>query len=267
MGRKNPRRNIPQRWLAATTTILSGLPLAAAYAAQVFLSWQLPAWLFVTLLAVGVAATVGSVLVQASQTRRQQNSLEAIEKMGNTFAAALTSYLGPLADIKSRLVNAEDDAAVRQSKAELIRATIGSANSDLFPANTRCCFFTLADDDLRGRSLKPVARSGRTDRFECVLNEYSGVVGPYIFNKIIDPQASELRGELTRDEFHEWNETLGFKSGIACAVFAGANTFGMLTWDAPEANALDQTHEKIAQLLAQDLGTMLAVKPAINPYP
>ena len=243
------------------------MPLAAAYTTQVFLNWRLPAWLFVTLLTVGVAATIGSALVQTNQARRQQNSLKAIEKMRNAFVAALPSYLTPLADIKSRLVNAEDDAAVRQGKAELIRATIGSANSDLFPANTRCCFFTLANDGPRGRSLKPAAHSGRTDRFECVLNEYSGVAGPYIFNKIIDPQSSELRGELTKDEFHEWNENLGFKSGIACAVFAGAHTFGMLTWDAPETDALDQTHEKIAQLLAQDLGTMLAVKPAINPYP
>src|SRR4051794_40600160 len=109
MGRTNPQQNIHRRWLAVATTVLSGLPLAGAYTVQVFLNWRLPAWLFVTLLTVGVAATIGSALVQTNQARRQQNSLEAIKKMRNAFVAALPSYLTPLADIKSRLVNAEDD--------------------------------------------------------------------------------------------------------------------------------------------------------------
>jgi hypothetical protein len=84
-------------------------------------------------------------------------------------------------------------------------------------------------------------------------------------NKIIDPQSSELKGELTKEDFHEWNEDLGFRSGIACAVFSGSKTFGMLTWDAPEVSALDETRLRIAQLLAQDLGTMLTIESAIDP--
>lgn len=87
---------------------------------------------------------------------------------------------------------------------------------------------------------------------------------------IVRPQRrplSELRGELTKEEFHEWNDSLGFRSGIACAVFSGDRTFGMLTWDAQEVGALDTTHLKIAQLLAQDLGTMLAINRSVNPAP
>lgn len=262
----SPQRKLLRRWLAGLTTVLSVLPLVAAYVTQVLLGLSLPSWLFGSLLAVGVAATVGSGLVQTTQARRQRRSLDAIEAVRNTLAAALTSYLMPLADIKSRLVNAENEADVRACKAELIRATIGSANADLFPKGTRCCYFELSGGGRQSRKLASKAYSGRSDKFECEFKENEGVSGPYIFNKIIDPQSSELRGELTKEEFHEWKEGLGFRSGIACAVFSGNTTFGMLAWDAPEVDALDQTHEKIAQLLAQDLGTMLAIKPTIKPY-
>lgn len=60
--------------------------------------------------------------------------------------------------------------------------------------------------------------------------------------------------------FDEWDESLGFQSAIACGVFSGDQTFGMLLWDTPEADALDETHHLMAQLLAQELSIMLAIK-------
>lgn len=261
-----PQRKHTRRWSPALTTAVPVALPPAAFAADIFLGLPLPTWLFGILLAIGLLATAGSLVVHMRQARRQQQRLDATEKTVIALTAALPAYLMPLADIKSRLVNAsEPELGAR--KLELIRAAVGSADNDLFPKRTRCCYFELTGGGEEPRKLACIAYSGRSDKFECPFVEGVGISAPYIFNKIIDPQSSELRGELTKEAFHEWDEKLGFKSGIACAVFSGCKTFGMLTWDAPEVNALDQTHLNIAQLLAQDLGTMLAINRATHVAP
>jgi hypothetical protein len=242
------------------------MPAALEQAAQVTFGLALPVWLFFVLLGIGAVATISTLWLQSVQSRQEKQKVDAIESTGNVLAAALPSYLMPLADIKSRLVNAAEPE-LSAYKEILIQATVGSANNDLFPRNTRCCYFELSGGGKETRKLRSKAYSGRSDKFECVFAESVGISGPYLFNKIIDAKSSELRGELTKEEFHEWNDGLGFRSGIACAVFSGEKTFGMLTWDAQEVAALDQTHLKIAQLLAQDLGTMLAINRSVNPVP
>src|SRR5262245_57670478 len=95
---------------------------------------------FETALSEGIPRRLRSIRMRRAERRYKKDSYEAV-------AAALPTYLIPLADIKNRLVNARGRELLA-CKMELMRATVASASANLFPDNTRCCFFELS----RGRS-------------------------------------------------------------------------------------------------------------------
>jgi hypothetical protein len=257
---------MPQRrWLSRAATAAAGTLSVTAYGAQVLLGRSLPTWLFITLLTLGLIATCGAVWLQEVVSRDQEHKREIAEETRDGVLAIVASYLTPLVDIKNRLVNAEEPAIIEASKSELIRAIVGSADSDLFPNRTRCCYFELSTDEQSHRKLTCERYAGRASKPTWELVEGKGIAGDYIFRKIIDQRRSEVRERLTKADFHEWDESLGFQSAIACAVFCGDKTFGMLLWDAPEAHDMDDTHHLMAQLLAQELGIMLAIKRSNTP--
>lgn len=194
---------------------------------------------------------------ELARERQQREELAAEQVRSN---GAVVSYLTPLAYLKDQVVNAKNEHEREIRKAELIRAHVNSAQAGFFPDDTRCCYFELRTEVDGERQLRcEGVYSGRPDPLRCVFSEYQGVAGPYLFKNIIDQRSFAVNGNLSKEQFHEWDESLGFRSGIACAVFSGGKTFGMLTWDAPEADALNKTHLDIATVIAQDLGTMLGV--------
>jgi hypothetical protein len=256
------KRRLKQGWRYWVTTG-SGL-VAVAYILQVVLRWPLPGWLSPLLLVVGGLATVGGATLPAIGTERHTHMLEAASDAQHVqlrgYIDSLGPYFIPLTLAIDQVVSSSNTDECKVNKAALKQLILDATYSELFPKGTRCCYLTLV---LRGSTRKLVCKKGdsvgRSDVPICEFVEGKDS-GRHVFADIIDAKSSKHNPNIKKSEFPEWDESLGFRTYIACAVASDEEVFGMLTIDAENVGDFEDRHHDLLRVFAQLLGSMFAVK-------
>lgn len=207
------------------------------------------------LLLLVAAALFASPVVLSSyrehvKTREARSAAElAVEyqaRLGLTLGEAIT----PVADLLGQIGDARGDDRVRL-QGQLRQRVVDACAELCGPERTRASFFAL-----EGKVMRPVAWAGRTD----------------------PPSSLFLKGEPQGDRVHKLVATrrrilvpdtrrpprgvsvrpdAPYRTFLSVPVYGGTRSFGMLSIDAPDRGALNESDLDIATALAQLLGAGL----------
>jgi hypothetical protein len=216
----------------------------------------LPQWSLVV--AGGVAVAV-PLFIKSRRELRTQAQARSVETLAIEADAKLRLVVGdvvtPVAELVGRVHQARagpERAALRGQLKQLVVETV----ADLTDGDrTRATFFELA-----GGVMRPQASTGRGDLPETVFTNDPGdrrgqeallLVQHHDYLSVEDIHADRLpAGVQPRPDS-------SYSAFISVAVFCGEQTFGMLSVDAPEPGAFDETDLNVMRAMAQLLGAGL----------
>jgi GAF domain-containing protein len=212
-----------------------------------------------TLVLVGAVAVAIPFAIKSRRELRQEAATMSAEALAIDMDARLRLIVGdvtaPIAEVVGRVHQART-APERSSLGGQLQQLVVEAAANLCDGDrTRACFFQLDDGEMA-----PAAWTGRSDRPVTVFTDAAG-----------DRRGQEA---LLLVRFHDFlmvDDTLSeplppgveprpgaeYRSFISVAVFCGEQNFGMLTVDAPEPSAFDETDLNVMRALAQLLGAGL----------
>ncbi len=212
-----------------------------------------------TLVLVGAVAVAIPFAIKSRRELRQEAATMSAEAIAIDMDARLRLIVGdvtaPIAEVVGRVHQART-APERSSLGGQLQQLVVEAAAHLCDGDrTRACFFQLDDGEMA-----PAAWTGRSDR---PITVFTDAVG--------DRRGQEA---LLLVRFHDFlmvDDTLSeplppgvdprpgaqYRSFISVAVFCGEQNFGMLTVDAPEPSAFDETDLNVMRALAQLLGAGL----------
>ncbi len=211
------------------------------------------------LVLVGAVAVAIPFAIKSRRELRQEAATASAEAIAIDMDARLRLIVGdvtaPIAEVVGRVHQART-APERSSLGGQLQQLVVEAAANLCDGDrTRACFFQLDDGEMA-----PAAWTGRSDRPITVFTDATG-----------DRRGQEA---LLLVRFHDFlmvDDTLSeplppgvdprpgaqYRSFISVAVFCGEQNFGMLTVDAPEPSAFDETDLNVMRALAQLLGAGL----------
>jgi len=212
-----------------------------------------------TLIMVGAVAVAIPFAIKSRRELRQEAAAARAEAIAIDIDARLRLIVGdvtaPIAEVVGRVHQARTPAERSSLGGQLQQLVVEAAANLCDGARTRACFFQLD-----AGAMAPVAWTGRSDAPATVFTD----------------AADDRRGQeaLLLVRFHDFlliddilSEPLppgveprpgaSYRSFISVAVFCGEQNFGMLTVDAPEPAAFDETDLNVMRALAQLLGAGL----------
>jgi GAF domain-containing protein len=212
----------------------------------------------------GAVAVAIPLYLKSRRELRQEAATRSAESLAIEADTKLHLVLGdvmtPIAEVVGRIHQAVSEAD-RSSLRGQLKQLVVEAAAHLCGSSerTRAIFF-----ELRGQVMRPEAWVGRSDPPNTVFTD----------------QQSDLRGReaLLLVRQHDFlmvddvvDESLpvpvrprpnaGYKAFISMAVFSGDQDFGMLTVDAPDTHAFDDTDLNVLRAMAQLLGAGLVERP------
>ncbi len=213
-------------------------------------------WLLVL---VGTVAVAVPFAIKSRRELRQEAATRSAETLAIDMDARLRLIVGdvtaPIAEVVGRVHQART-APERSSLGGQLQQLVVEAAANLCDGDrTRACFFQLADGEMA-----PVAWTGRSARPITVFTDGEGdrrgqeallLVRFHDFLMVDDILSEPLPPGVDARPGAE------YRSFISVAVFCGEQNFGMLTVDAPEPSAFDETDLNVMRALAQLLGAGL----------
>jgi hypothetical protein len=207
----------------------------------------------------GAVAVAVPLYLKSRRELRQEAATRSAEALAIEMDTKLRLILGdvitPIAEIVGRIHQAGGDAERGSLRGQLKQLVVEALAHLCGSDRTRASFF-----ELDGGVMRPEAWTGRADPPVTVFTNHSGdrrgqeallLVSHHDFLLVDDIYAeSTPPGVQARPGAQ-------YRSFISIAVFSGDDDFGMLTVDAPEAAAFDETDVNVMRAMAQLLGTGL----------
>jgi hypothetical protein len=211
----------------------------------------------------GAVAVAIPLYLKSRRELRQEAATRSAESLAIEMDTKLHLVLGdvmtPIAEVVGRIHQAGNDADRSSLRGQLKQLVVEAAAHLCGSQRTRAIFF-----ELRGHAMRPEAWTGRSDPPNTVFTD----------------RADDQRGRealllvrehdyLQVDDVADENLPLavrprpnaGYRAFISMAVFSGDQDFGMLTVDAPDTNAFDDTDLNVLRAMAQLLGAGLVERP------
>ncbi|WP_156365282.1 hypothetical protein [Sciscionella sediminilitoris] len=225
------------------------------------LSERLPGWAHWTLLGIGALATVLALVFPARTARKEtihrQAAMQVADEQVARYRTGLHDVLLPLSELLDRVISAKRASDRKAAQNRLTQAVVDLAARHLGQERTRACYFELEHGPPR-RLICHGIYSGR-DRGPVTVFDETTDDGSHVFANIIDQLSSEFQPAVPSLDALAHRDARPYQTYIACAVSSGEAASGMLTVDAPEKGDLADQDEAFIRLLAQVLGTALAV--------
>jgi GAF domain len=212
-----------------------------------------------TLIVTGAIAVAIPFAIKSRRELRQEAAAARAEAIAIDSDARLRLIVGdvtaPIAEVVGRVHQARTPAERASLGGQLQQLVVEAAANLCDGARARACFFQLDDG-----AMAPVAWTGRSDAPATVFTDAAGdrrgqeallLVRFHDFLLIDDVLSEPLPPGV------EARPGASYRSFISVAVFCGEQNFGMLTVDAPEPAAFDETDLNVMRALAQLLGAGL----------
>ena len=211
------------------------------------------------LVAAGAVAVAVPLWVKSRRELRQEAEARSAETVAIETDAKLRLVVGdvvtPIAEVVGRVHQTSGKAERESLRGQLRQLVVEAAASLCDGERARAVFFQLERGEMRA-----VAWFGRGDPPTTVFTDHPGdrrgqeallLVRFHDYLLVDDVRAEELpRGAEPRPG-------AGYRSFISVAVFCADQDLGMLSVDAPEAHAFDETDLNVMRAMAQLLGAGL----------
>jgi transcriptional regulator with GAF, ATPase, and Fis domain len=207
----------------------------------------------------GAVAVAVPLYLKSRRELRQEAATRSAEALAIEMDTKLHLILGdvmtPIAEMVGRIHQASGDAERSSLRGQLKQLVVEALAHLCGTDRTRATFFELKDGVMR-----PQAWTGRADPPVTVFTDRPDdrpgqeallLVEHHDFLLVDDIHAETVpHGVQVRPGSR-------YRSFISIAVFCGEDDFGMLTVDAPEPYAFDETDVNVMRAMAQLLGTGL----------
>jgi GAF domain-containing protein len=202
-----------------------------------------------------VLAGVGAVAVAVPlwlKARREAQAERLAVQARSTLRLVIVDTITPIADLVGRIHQDADGDERAELRGQLQQMVVDAAAALCDGDRTRAVFFELEGDVMR-----PSAWAGRSDSPSAVFTRRSGdrrgqevhlLVEHHDYLWVEDLDAERLPPGVYR------RPGRGYRSFLSVAVFSGERDYGLLTVDAPEADAFSETDLEVMRALAQLLG-------------
>jgi GAF domain-containing protein len=220
---------------------------------------NLPDW---GVVAGGAVAVAIPLYLKSRRELRQEAATRSAEELAIEMDTKLHLVLGdvmtPIAEVVGRIhqTTEPDRSSLRGQLKQLV---VEAASHLCGSERTRAIFF-----ELRGGTMRPEAWIGRSDPPNSVFTNQPG-----------DRRGREALALVAQHDFLQVDDlahdraplplgprpNAGYRAFISVAVFSGDQDFGMLTVDAPEPYAFDDTDLNVLRAMAQLLGAGLVERP------
>jgi GAF domain-containing protein len=207
----------------------------------------------------GAIAVAVPLYVKSRRELRQEAATRSAELLAIEMDSKLHVILGdvitPIAEVVGRIHQAGGDPDRSSLRGQLKQLVVEAVAHLCGSERTRAIFF-----ELKGRVMRPEAWTGRADPPHTVFTDSPGdrrgqeallLVEHHDFLMVHDVESEAVPpGAQARPGSQ-------YRSFISIAVFCADDDFGMLTVDAPEPHAFDETDLNVMRAMAQLLGTGL----------
>jgi GAF domain-containing protein len=189
------------------------------------------------------------------KSRREAQAEQLAVQARATLRLVIVDTITPIADLVGRVHLAADEAERAGLRGQLAQMVVDAGAHLCDGDRARATFFALDDAVMR-----PAAWAGRADSPHTVFTRGSDdrrgqeahlLVEHHDYLVIDDLDAESLPPGVTP------RPSAGYKSFVSVAVFSGERNLGMLTVDAPEPYAFEDTDLEVLRALAQLLGAGL----------
>ncbi len=207
----------------------------------------------------GAVAVAVPLYLKSRRELRQEAATRSAEALAIEMDTKLRLILGdvitPIAEMVGRIHQASGDAERGSLRGQLKQLVVEALAHLCGSDRTRASFF-----ELDGGVMRPEAWTGRADPPITVFTNRSDdrrgqeallLVSHHDFLLVDDIDSETVPPGV------QARPGAQYRSFISIAVFSGDDDFGMLTVDAPEARAFDETDVNVMRAMAQLLGTGL----------
>ncbi len=249
-----------RRWGARVG--IPGSLAAGAYVLQAQVGEQLPSWLHWTLLIAGGLATVAALFMptqvmshQLERSEAEQRLTRAIEESVATYRVKINDGLRSFVGLLDQIINAAPTER-RELQGSMIQATMNFAAITLGDGlHTRACYYRYEPGPPRRLCKRQYA--GRADEPRREFVEGDGA-GDFIF-RTFSGKRTILYPYDTIDDLPPIQHDAQYSTFISAPVTSGDVLFGMLSVDSPRVGDLTQQDKIFIAIIAQILGSALAV--------
>jgi GAF domain-containing protein len=211
----------------------------------------------------GAVAVAIPLYVKSRRELRQEAATRSAEALAIEMDAKLHLVLGdvitPIAEVVGRIHQSGDTTERSSLRGQLKQLVVEAVAHLCGSERTRAIFF-----ELKGRVMRSEAWTGRADPPHTLFTDTPGdrrgqeallLVEHRDFLMVDDVEAEAVPPGVRPRPGSQ------YRSFISIAVFCGDDSFGMLTVDAPEPHAFDETDLNVMRAMAQLLGTGLVERP------
>jgi len=209
----------------------------------------------------GAVAVAVPLYLKSRRELRQEAAARSAEslaiEMDTTLHLVLGDVMTPIAEVVGRIHLAASDDDRISLRGQLKQLVVEAASHLCGTERTRAIFY-----ELRGGGMRPEAWMGRSDQPNASFTmadqrgrDALALVREHDFVQVDDVTQDQVPEPLRA------RPNAGYRAFISVAVFCADKEFGMLTVDAPEPYAFDDTDLNVLRAMAQLLGAGLVERP------
>ena len=196
-----------------------------------------------------IAGTVVPVAATAWKRREQED-----EETSDARALLLEQSLRPLLELAATTTSQPRSERLRTAKSAAERVVVELANAFSDVPGVRVVVFRVSED---GSVMEPGQPGGRQDRPSAFVRGTPR--GEKAFEVLQGSKPSVRVPDLAEMDSDEWQGTGdGYQTFISAPIRSSEDGLGLLTVDAPVANALEERHGATRALFAAALGVLFA---------
>ena len=210
----------------------------------------------------GAVAVAIPLYLKSRRELRQEAATRSAEELAIEMDTKLHLVLGdvmtPIAEVVGRIHQAgePDRSSLRGQLKQLV---VEAASHLCGSERTRAIFF-----ELRGGTMRAEAWIGRSDPPNTLFTDQAGDLRGRDALALVTQHDFLQVDDIGHERLPPWmrpRPNAGYRAFISMAVFSGDQDFGMLTVDAPEPYAFDDTDLNVLRAMAQLLGAGLVERP------
>jgi hypothetical protein len=209
----------------------------------------------------GAVAVAIPLYLKSRRELRQEAATRSAEslaiEMDTTLNLVLGDVMTPIAEVVGRIHLATSDEDRISLRGQLKQLVVEATSHLCGTERTRAIFY-----ELRGGGMRAEAWMGRSDQPNASFTmadqrgrDALALVREHDFVQVDDVTQEQVPEPLRA------RPNAGYLAFISVAVFCADREFGMLTVDAPEAYAFDDTDLNVLRAMAQLLGAGLVERP------